>query len=523
MNTDTPTAREELRLGRYRILGELGRGSFATVFRAEDTPLGRQVALKVLHPALMADPEFVQRFQADARAAAALEHPHIATIYELGQAEGRLFIAMQLLPGGNLGERIATRGPLPYAEAVRIASATGAALDAAHSAGMIHRDVKPANIVFDSRDQAVLTDFGLVRAIEQSVMARSSAGGIVGTPAYLAPEVWEGQPAGPVVDIYALGCVVFEMLTGQVLFEASTAPAVMRAHYAPRRFPERWPDGVPPGVHKILEKALAPDPRARFASAGDFARALAALEPGTETQPRQAEMRNLDAAAPTRVAPQKAGDDQLRSHLIGFFELLTMALLIVVGLYLLFRGPQVASPLTPTPNKPPALVPELIDVTGGEVGGRFVPAFQVGKAEVTNEQFRSFVDNGGYAQDEYWPGAALEWRKANRIAPPASVADPAASHNPVRGLSWYEANAYVNWLTKRTDRPFGLPTALQWRKAAQEIFQPGVSAEWCRLSSIDPADFREPGHCSLTADQHVLPETRVPNVGLRVISDMPPP
>lgn len=222
---DESQASGEQSLGKYRISRQLGRGGFATVFEADDTHLRPRVALKVLHPALMADPEFVQRFEADARAAAGLDHPNIATIYELGQEHGRLFIAQQLLPGGTLQAHIAAQGALPFADVVRVTGEIAEALDTAHAAGMVHRDVKPANILFNARGQAVLTDFGLVRAIEQSVIARSSAGGMVGTPAYLAPEIWEGQPGGPAVDIYALGCVVFEMLTGKVCFAGSTPPA----------------------------------------------------------------------------------------------------------------------------------------------------------------------------------------------------------------------------------------------------------------------------------------------------------
>src|SRR5262245_6648753 len=163
-------------LGKYTIVRELGRGGFAAVYLAQDSVLRRSVALKILHPQLLVDPAFVARFENDARAAAQLDHPHIATIFELGQIEGRLYIAMRLLPGGTLAERIREGGPLPFADALRVVEQVADALDHAHAAGFVHRDVKPTNIIFNARGEAVLTDFGMVKAVESSVVARSTVG-----------------------------------------------------------------------------------------------------------------------------------------------------------------------------------------------------------------------------------------------------------------------------------------------------------------------------------------------------------
>ena len=265
------------RMGKYEILEELGRGGFATVYRAHDTVLGRDVALKILHPALLADPDFVTRFENDARAAAQLDHPHIVTVHDLGQLEGRLYIAMQLLPGGTLAEHIKREGPLPFEEAVKVVQQMAGALDYAHGRGFVHRDVKPTNVLFNARGEAVVTDFGLVKAAESSILARSTGGGIVGTAAYIAPEVWEEKGAGPGTDVYALGCVLFEMLTGEPIFKGDTSPAVMMAHFQPHEYPAQWPEGVPPEVEELLERALAQDPADRYASAGAFAADLQAL------------------------------------------------------------------------------------------------------------------------------------------------------------------------------------------------------------------------------------------------------
>jgi serine/threonine protein kinase len=264
-------------LGKYAIVRELGRGGFATVYLAQDTVLRRNVALKILHPVLLADPTFVQRFEQEAHATAQLDHPHIATIFDLGQLDGRLYIAMRLLSGGTLAERIKQGGPLPFAEAARVIEQVAGALDHAHAASFIHRDVKPTNILFNARGEAVLTDFGMVKAVESSVIARTSMGNVIGTPAYIAPEVWESKEGGVATDVYALGCVLFEMLTGELLFKGSTPPAVMLAHFRPHEYPAQWPPGTPPQLSMVLEQALARDPNARYAAASDLTAALRSL------------------------------------------------------------------------------------------------------------------------------------------------------------------------------------------------------------------------------------------------------
>jgi len=265
-------------LGEFRILTLLGSGGFGEVYKAEDTTLGREVALKILHPQLLSDPDFVRRFGNDARAAAQLDHPHIVTVFGMGEDQGRLYIPMQYCPGGSLAARIKERGPLPYAQAVEIVAQIADALDYAHRLGFVHRDVKPSNILFDAHGNAVLADFGLVKSVESSVIARSSTGGIVGTPAYIAPEIWDDQPATASTDIYALGCVLYEMLTGDVLFGRSSTLATMKAHVAPRRFPARWAEDVPASIITVLTRALAPAPEDRYPSAGALAAVLAGSE-----------------------------------------------------------------------------------------------------------------------------------------------------------------------------------------------------------------------------------------------------
>lgn len=259
------------RLGKYEVYEQVGRGGFATVFRARDTVLERDVALKILHPQLMTDREFVARFEADARTAAQLEHPHIVTIHELGQLDGRLYIAMQFMRDGTLHDRIEHEGRVPVKVAVQIIDQIARALDHAHTTGLIHRDVKPTNILFDGHGNAVLSDFGLVAAAEGSMVARSSAGGIIGTPAYIPPEIWDGKPATVAVDVYALGCVLFEMVTGEALYQRDTTAATIRSHFQLPSYPKQWPRDVSAGIEQVLNRALAEDPSARYKTAGALA------------------------------------------------------------------------------------------------------------------------------------------------------------------------------------------------------------------------------------------------------------
>jgi len=266
-------------LGKYRILEELGRGGFATVYRAEDSTLGREVALKVLHPQLLTEAGWVERFHREARAIARLRHPHIVTIYEIGEAEGRLFITMDLLKLGSVQDRLAAHGRFTWAETLLLLQQVADALDYAHGEGIVHRDLKPANILLDPRTGAVLTDFGFAKLVGESSMSLSLSGGVMGTPAYIAPEIWDGQDPTAQSDIYALGCVVYELLTGERLFEGKTPSVVMRKHLLDGpQFPAGWPEGAPQGVEDVLRKALAREPGERYASAGELLAALRDLE-----------------------------------------------------------------------------------------------------------------------------------------------------------------------------------------------------------------------------------------------------
>ena len=259
-------------LGKYRILEEIGRGGMGVVYKAHDTVLDRLVAIKVLAPHLTWDQEFVQRFLHEARSAARFEHPNIVTIYDVAQARGYHFIAMKYLEGRSLAEIIRREGPLPPERVAHLLAQIAQALDYAHAHGLIHRDVKPGNVIVGPQDQATLTDFGVAKALAGTRLTQS--GVMVGTPAYMSPEQVKQQPTGPATDVYALGVVAYEMLGGRPPFEGDT-PHVLYAHVYEQPPPlSQVNPKVSPAVGAVVQKALAKEPGKRYGSAGAFAKAL---------------------------------------------------------------------------------------------------------------------------------------------------------------------------------------------------------------------------------------------------------
>ncbi|HEV2243069.1 MAG TPA: serine/threonine-protein kinase [Streptosporangiaceae bacterium] len=266
------------RIAGYRLEGQIGRGGMAEVFLARDERLGRMVALKVLAPALGMDQGFRQRFIRESRAAAAVDDPHIVPVYEAGEADGVLFIAMRYVPGGDARTLVHREGPMPPWRAAAIISPVASALDAAHAAGLLHRDVKPANMLVDvvrgRPDHVYLSDFGLSKAaVSSSGLTRK--GEFLGTPDYVSPEQIAGQPADGRADEYALACSAFELLTGAPPFRRDEAVAVMYAQLSapPPRLTALRPD-LPPAADGVLAKALAKTPGERYTSCREFADAL---------------------------------------------------------------------------------------------------------------------------------------------------------------------------------------------------------------------------------------------------------
>jgi predicted Ser/Thr protein kinase len=260
-------------IGKYRIVQEIGRGGMGVVYAGHQTELDRPVAIKVLAPHLAWEKTFVDRFLHEARMAAKLNHPHIVTIYDVGQQDGIYFLVMRLVEGKPLKDIIAQEGALPLARTAGILSQLAEALDYAHSPGVIHRDVKPGNVLLERGDQVTLTDFGIARAAEGT---RLTATGIaLGTPEYMSPEQALGQPTDARTDVYSLGIVLYEMLTARVPFHADTplATLMQQAQTQPPR-PRTVVPSMPPEVEEVILKTLSKQPDARYATAGEFSHTL---------------------------------------------------------------------------------------------------------------------------------------------------------------------------------------------------------------------------------------------------------
>jgi len=266
-------------LGKYRLLEEIGRGGMGVVYKAHDPVLDRTVAVKVLAPHLTWDPEFVQRFFREAQAAGRLHHSNVVAVYDAGQQGQTCFLVMEYVPGRPLHELVHRAGPLPVDRVIPILGQVAAALDYAHHQGLVHRDVKSGNILVTPEGRVVLTDFGLARAVEGTKLTQS--GVLLGTPAYMAPEQVRGQKVGPATDVYALGIVAYELLTGRVPFQADTPHALLHAQvYEPPPPLRQANPEVPPPVEEVVLKALAKPPGQRYASAGAFVQDLQAATEG---------------------------------------------------------------------------------------------------------------------------------------------------------------------------------------------------------------------------------------------------
>ena len=259
----------------YRLEAQIGAGGMAVVFRARDERLGRLVALKLLAPALAADQGFRRRFIAESRSAAAVDDPHIIPVYEAGEADGVLFIAMRFVRGGDLRLILEREGALPPDRAAAFISAVASALDAAHRAGLVHRDVKPANMLVDARpgqpDHVYLSDFGVSKGALSSV-SLTETGHFLGTPGYAAPEQIQGLAVDGRTDQYALACVAYQLLTGAAPFERDQGMAVLFAHMS--QPPPSLGPGFPSAADEVLARALAKVPEKRYGSCADFADAL---------------------------------------------------------------------------------------------------------------------------------------------------------------------------------------------------------------------------------------------------------
>jgi serine/threonine protein kinase len=299
-------------LGHYRVTAALGAGGMGEVYRATDSRLSRDVAIKVLPQELTDDPERLSRFRREAQLLASLNHPNVGAIYGLEEAGGKPFLVLELVEGMTLAERI-EQGPLPVAEALEIARQMAEGLGSAHDKGIVHRDLKPANVMLTPDGQAKVLDFGLARAMAPDGPAGSApslshsptlalqgtaAGVILGTAAYMSPEQARGKAADKRADIWAFGVVVWEMLTGQRLFAGETVSDILAGVLRADLDWKALPAGTPPALERLLRRCLTRDPKARLHDIADARLEIA------DAQSARPEAAPAPAAAPAARPPR---------------------------------------------------------------------------------------------------------------------------------------------------------------------------------------------------------------------------
>lgn len=285
-------------LGPYRIIGQIGQGGMATVYKAYQPSMDRNVAIKVLPMQLASSPEFVQRFQQEARIIAKLEHPHILPVFDYGESDGTAYFVMRYFDAGTLKEKMEKERPLSLNEIDRIFTQLTDALSYAHGRGVIHRDLKPANALIDSQGNLFLTDFGIAKILESASTRLTQTDAIMGTPAYISPEQAQSRVVDQRSDIYSLGIILYEMVTGSVPFVADTPLAIILKHVSdPLPLPSVVKPDVSTAIERVILKALAKDPNDRFASAAEFVSAWKKALSQNETS------RQVPAAAPTVLVP----------------------------------------------------------------------------------------------------------------------------------------------------------------------------------------------------------------------------
>ena len=379
--------------GRYRMEALLASGGMGEVWAARDLLLDRAVAVKVLGGAFAGDGRAAERLRREARAAGRLEHPAIAQVFDLGEDGGRPYLVMELLEGESLAERIARAGPMGPAEAARVVAAVAGALEAAHRAGVVHRDVKPGNVFLTSDGGVKVLDFGIASAAGDTAL---TTGDLLGTAAYLAPERALGHQATAAADVYALGVVLYELLAGRRPFEAGSDIELAMAHINADPVPLAMvAPSVPPPLAAACQQAMAKDPAARPRSAAAFARLVADPGPGPAATRPLRRVTAAPATVPLRAAASPPPRPR-RARRRGLLVALVVAGAVLAAL--------------------PALAGGLLSWAGGRIEEPFavrVPGLTLPGAQA--------------------PGQAPAGRDLAADPAPAQVADPPAADQPARG------------------------------------------------------------------------------------------
>src|SRR5260221_8143094 len=353
-------------LGAYRIISQVGQGGMATVYKAYQPSMDRNVAINVLQRQLAETPEFVTRFQQEARIIARLEHPHILPVFDYGESDGVTYFVMRYLEAGTLKSRMEA-GRLSLTEIDRLFTQLAEALAYAHSHGIIHRDLKPANALVDEQGNLFLTDFGIAKLLESASPRLTQTDAIMGTPAYISPEQARAQTVDQRSDIYSLGVILYEMVTGRVPFTADTPLAVILMHVSdPLTLPSILKPDIPEPIERVILKALAKEPNDRYANATELLAAWKRALEDANTVRRAPEKilppvslassARTSAPAPKAVAASGRPTGWIIGCVIGVCLLLSIAGIVVFASrsqFLSFLNPNTATPLPPTQTLTP--------------------------------------------------------------------------------------------------------------------------------------------------------------------------
>ncbi|MCE7948672.1 MAG: serine/threonine protein kinase [Chloroflexi bacterium CFX4] len=342
------------RIGNYEITGMLGEGGMAVVYRARQINVQRDVAFKVIESRLASSPDFIRRFEREAHTIANLNHPHILKLFDFGQHESLIYLVMELQPGGSLAQWLRNEGALPPEQVVRYVTQVGSALDYAHARGVIHRDLKPQNVLLDEQMNAILTDFGIARIVGD-VTALTGSGMAMGTPAYMAPEQWHSAEVDARTDLYALAAIAYELLTARTPFVADTPPAMMyqHLHEAPPPLRELRPD-LPASLEQVLLMGMAKQPEERFQTAKEFVDAFqqaadGKLPPNVKVSPTLKRSRTPRSGTPT-LSHKKAVAAQGQNRLPLLFG--GVILIALIGVLILLVGRSGNSNVALSPSTP---------------------------------------------------------------------------------------------------------------------------------------------------------------------------
>jgi serine/threonine-protein kinase len=350
------------KIGIYEIKSELGRGGMATVYRGYDPRFEREVAVKVLPQELLhADPQFRLRFEREAKIVAQLEHSAIVPVYDVGEADGQPYFVMRYMSGGSLAERIKA-DVFTIDEAIQILGAIAPGLDEAHSKGIVHRDIKPSNILFDKRGNPYISDFGIAK-LSQAQAGNVTGSAIIGTPAYMAPEQAQGIEVDGRADIYALGIILFEMLTGKQPYEADTPMAVAIKHITDPvpQIRQRNPK-LPEGMETIIQKAMAKNKNDRFSTAVEMTNALREVARNITTKLATAPaLANAVPPVPPTVKAEAIAVPQKRAFNAMFVIVPVVAIAALAGGFFFFNGPRTPPPATEAPVNTSTSVPPVTE------------------------------------------------------------------------------------------------------------------------------------------------------------------